>query len=189
MVYGGDQAGEDGGGGNSLPQVGCGGVSHFHNWKFIYQKKNVSRYFAFLFEKKLLHLNLTGNIFSNLHRNGAFLVNFEVQFEIINYCFVTEFWYMYVYSNPFRDVWHRTSFLCPLLKSWEGHMPPPLFSLLIHSQMSDTGRVTCAPPFSNYGRGTSPPPILAFNPFRDVWHRQSPPVPLLKSWEEHVSPS
>ena len=25
---------------------------HFHNWKFIYQKKNVSRYFDFLFQKK-----------------------------------------------------------------------------------------------------------------------------------------
>ena len=86
---------------------------------------------------------------------------------------------------------YRPGRMCPIpLKSWEGHVSPPSAYPrwhVINSEMSDIGRVTCAP-FSNYGRGTCapPPPLLAFNTFRDG-SQAGPPGPLLKSKEGHVS--
>ena len=95
-------------------------------------------------------------------------------------------------SNLFRDVRHGPGHLHPppLLKSWEGHMPPhsadPRWNV-INSEMSDTGRVTCAPPpLLKLWEGCAPPPFLACNPFRDVLHRRGHLCPLLKSWEGHV---
>ena len=109
------------------------------------------------------------DFFSNLHRNCAFLANFEVQFEIINYCFVTEFWYMYVYliHSEMSDTWRAISFskvgrdTCSLLNSTDPRWH------VINSDMSDTGRVTCAPPplLKLWERHVHP--ILAFNQFKD----------------------
>ena len=63
--------------------------------------------------------------------------------------------------NPFRDVWQAGPPVSPLLKSWEGHVPPPPFSLkLIGSIRRSLIQVG--------------PPV--------------PPPPLLKSWEGHVPP-
>ena len=83
--------------------------------------------------------------------------------------------------NPFRDVWHRQGHLCPPLKSWEGHVSPPSVDPrwhVINSEMSDIGRVTCAPPPSSQtmGGARASLPIPAFNPFRDV-SQAGPPVP------------
>ena len=91
---------------------------------------------------------------------------------------------MYVSSltidfNPFRDVRHKPGHLpppphsemsdtnrvtCPpppLLKSWEGHVPPhsadPRWHV-INSEMSDTGRVTCVPLLKLW-EGCPPPPF------------------------------
>ena len=48
---------------------------------------------------------------------------------------------------------------------------------VINSEMSDIGRVTCAPPPSQtMGGAGAPLPIPAFNPFRDV-SQAGPPVP------------
>ena len=81
---------------------------------------------------------------------------------------------------PTQKVWRDT---CPLLNSADPHWH------VINSEMSDTGRVTCVPPPSQtMGGARTPPPILAFNPFRDVWPRHRHLCPLLKSWEGHVCP-
>ena len=124
--------------------------------------------------------------FSNLHRNSAFLVN--------NYCFVTEFWYMYVYFNPLGDVWHRTSLLCPPpFSKVRKDTCPPLPSLVIHSQMFDTGRATCAPSQKFWGTRVPSliPPILAGMKsiqMSDTGRVTCAPPPFLKLWEGNVRP-
>ena len=88
--------------------------------------------------------------------------------------------------NPFRDVWHRQGHLCPPpLKSWEGHVSPASADPcrhVINSEMSDIGRVTCAPPpFLKLWEGhvlPSPFPLLIHS---EMFHRLGHLCPLLKS--------
>ena len=73
-----------------------------------------------------------------------------------------------------EDQGHKQT--CAPLKSYEGHMSPiPWPSILIHSEISDTGRATCAPPPPSQKLGGTralpppPPPILAgMKSFKDV---------------------
>ena len=75
----------------------------------------------------------------------------------------------------------------PPLKSWEGHVSPPSADprwQVINSEMSDIGRVTCAPPPSQtMGGARALLPIPVFNPFRQRSLKQELGhlCPLLKS--------
>ena len=71
--------------------------------------------------------------------------------------------------------------MCPFIKVRRSMCPLlPWPSIWIHSEMSDTGRVTCAPPpllkLWDLGGARAPLPIPAFNPFIDV-SQAGPPVP------------
>ena len=87
--------------------------------------------------------------------------------------------------NPFRYVWHRQGHLCPPpLKIWEGHVSPlsadPRWHV-INSEMSDIGRVTCAPLLLKLWEGhvlPSPFPLLIHS---EMFHRLGHLCPLLKS--------
>ena len=116
--------------------------------------------------------------------------------------------------NPFRDVWHRPGHMCPFLKSREGHVSLPILTFIWHRPVhlcpfSKVERDTCPilPPILagmqaiqicliQTGSPVPPPPLklweghvpplLAFNPCRDVWHRPDHLCPVLKLWEGHV---
>ena len=74
--------------------------------------------------------------------------------------------------------------LCPFIKVRRSMCPLlPWPSIWIHSEMSDTGRVICAPPPQKLGGARVPSfrrSSLACYKFRDVWHRPGhlcPPPP------------